>query len=270
LRVYFTLAAGLLTLAVALFMGAHLRRNWYEVTLPNGLTRPILAMELAHSRDEVAAVLGTACAPVPGPCGLPREDNRAEMRWQQRADRVFIPIYSLFLLAIAWNIAARGRPWWAVALAMAFATAAAAVFDFREDARIDAVLDAFPNITDAMARGIRTEAYPKWLAVFVAAGLGGAAFLRARTASLLLSAIGWVTLAFALLTGTIGTLACLYGDDSRVEAAAASLGAEFALATLYFLLYHPLRAGTLQFLEALTNVRIFGRQPFQALARWPR
>jgi hypothetical protein len=138
--------------------------------LPHGLSKPMLALELARTVDDVEQIVGDQ--------GDPR---RAKMLALLRTDTFgFIPTYWLYFLSLSWLLAHRSIPysfWFGVAVAVC--ATAAALFDLAENHYIRVTLETPLSQTAAdTVRGIYRSSLIKWLLIFVALALLSRLFLE--------------------------------------------------------------------------------------------
>ena len=186
------------------------KRKYPERPLPGGLTKPVLALELVKSSDEVGMVLGDG---EQESSKITRKMMREDLKGDTYA---FIPIYWLLLVAMSWLLTRRHPDWasWA-GIAAGVCVTAAAIFDYFENAGIRAVLDApAASVTDRMALAIRTPSLVKWALIFITMGLLGGLFWQRNLIMLL---------AFAyLLIAIIGLVGLIY--HPAIEKAFALMG----------------------------------------------
>jgi len=196
-----------------------------QLTLPNGVTRPGLAMELASSSNDAETVLNAGASSQDE-----RDQNRKAMRWMQYWDFPFIAAYvTLFFL-----IARRGRllgfrPLMWLARAATLTAVLAGVADVLEDFAILAAthgsqIGTFP---------IRAFGSWKWRFVFITAFLESPVFfawsdlpLGGRILSLL---IGAAFFGIPLL----GIQSSLLNCDSGLERDVAWLFGAFSLLAIF-------------------------------------
>ncbi|HEX8183716.1 MAG TPA: hypothetical protein VF747_03165, partial [Blastocatellia bacterium] len=143
------------------------KRTYPKRPLPGGMSKHVLALELAKSKEEVEMVLGNG-----------EEESSKTIRKMMREDLkgdsyIFIPVYWLLLVAMSWLLTQRTRNWaiWA-GLAAGVCVSGAAIFDYLENAGISAVLDTpVAGVTGQMALAIRRPSLVKWALLFIAMGL---------------------------------------------------------------------------------------------------
>ena len=173
------------------------KRKYPDRPLPNGLSKPVLALELVKSRDEVEMVLGDGE-------GESSKITRNMMKEDLKGDSyVFIPIYWLLLITMSWLLTRRQFNWatWA-GIAAGVSVTGAAIFDYLENAGIRAVLDKpIAEITDQMALAIRRPSLVKWALIFIAMGLLAAIFWQRNWIMLL--AVAYLLIAIIGLAGLI-------------------------------------------------------------------
>jgi hypothetical protein len=132
---------------------------WATLTghFAGGVKRPVLAMELAASTQDVRNLL----AP---------QGNVDQMRHQITVDWFFIAGYWLFFLGVAGLLAAQApaASRWNAGLAALLATGTA-LFDLRENCGILRSLDAFPGGGPSLevVRDTREASLLKWMLLFV-------------------------------------------------------------------------------------------------------
>lgn len=142
--------------------------------LPGGLSKPMLALELVRSKEEVEMVLGSDT-----------DESNTRMRDLMREDLkvdsfAFIPIYWLVIMAMSWLLVRRPSEWstW-MAIAAATCITGAAIFDYVENSRMSALLDAsIANTQTAMALAISRASLVKWGLIFIVMPLLSALFWR--------------------------------------------------------------------------------------------
>jgi hypothetical protein len=152
-------------------------------TLPPGLSRPALAIELARF-DEVEGIVSKRDSPM-----------RIYLRNGLYVDYFFIALYWLLFAGMSALLATRRHHWavWAGVVAAVCATAAA-IFDVVENLSIAALLDS--DIQEHLVRNVNSAAFGKWLLIAIATLVLSLVFLRRN----------WLALLGALyfLTGVLG------------------------------------------------------------------
>ena len=200
---------GFIVIAMGIVMGAQLGAHLGPCGLPNGVTKPGLAIELAGDADAGVTIVGPCSA---GTCRQvsPKQvdigggkvmtvclDKVDALRAQQWTDYFFIPAYwALFvwiaILSLRFGGIRFSKDWAQFtgsvlckaggAGTLVFATAGA-VWDYIEDARILSFLSAVRNAANSGAGallsqpGMRAAAFNKWLCLFVAIGCTAPFFL---------------------------------------------------------------------------------------------
>jgi hypothetical protein len=195
------------------------------LNLPNGMSRPGLAMELAATSDDVRGVL---CAGAR--TDEERAQNRRAMQWMQYWDFPFIAAYVTLFLVIARRARLLGFvPLWFLARVALVTALAAGAADVLEDI---AILLAVPaNGMGALMIG--PIGWWKWMLVFVTVFLESSVFLAwsqlPMTGRILALMIGAGSIAVPLL----GIQSLLLRCDSFLERSAVWLFGMFFLLALF-------------------------------------
>ena len=274
--------ASLVTGAV---MVALLARHIGSCGLQNQLTTPTLAIEVAGTWNDVAAIVGpcqaahcglsvgeTACD-INSVCKAICPDKRAALSNEQYQDFGFIILYWLLFLylgVVNWRFCywARfplltqtlGKLGGAVTIA---AASWGAWQDWRENEHILQAL-AELHLVSGPVLVMRYFAYMKWKFLFLAIGTAAPVFLfwsgRSNKGDVRSSAFShlaaWATALFAIATAFTGFAACLDGDDHRLEVAAQRLDLVILAAMLTLATAQLWRGGTLAALDRLAKLPV--------------
>jgi len=257
---WFAIVASLVVIGFGLYFSYGLKFSGRP--LPHGLQRPILAMEVPASSDEIRLILGCKVEKQKPDCRdqLAQQDI-STMRLAQYVDWAFIPWYTALFLAAAlieWMTAGRGWRW--LALVSASAVMVAAVFDYAEDKWILAALDRVASTLALNSEAIAQCGWTKWMLLFVALlGLLPLMFARAEM-SMTFRIIARLMCALVGVSAMAGLVACTLRNPARLESAATA----FAVVPFFFLLRKFLHRGTLAALNSLA--KWWG---LRVLARWP-
>jgi len=276
---------GLASLVAGAVMVALLARHVGQCGLPNQLTTPTLAIELAGTWDDVAAIVGpcqathcgqsdgqTACR-VDAGCKPICPDKVAALASEQYQDYLFILIYWLFFVylgVVNWQFCYWGRfPMFTQVLgkvsgAVTMAAGSwGALKDWHEN---DHILEALRelHLTAGPVPLMRDFAYQKWKFLFLAIGAAAPAFAfwagKSNQADVRPSAfshlLAWVTAVLAVGTAWTGFAACLYGDDHRLEVATERLDLVILAAMLTLATAQLWRGGTLAALDRLAKMPV--------------
>lgn len=281
---------GVLTIAWGILLGVQLSGHLGSCGLPNNLTRPGLAMELANNRQEVTQIVGpcqgTHCMPNEGAkCSDGKEvcpDKISALERQQRLDYVFIVLYALFFIYIGvLNLRFSGIPFqegdkpgkkWLSGISrwvgvvggalVLFLTVFAAWWDWQENNRILEVLKDIPQLCSSDPIYVRCAAYYKWGAIFAAIGCASPLFIfwpgktrrvAGKRKSLFVTLLAWLTALAALTSAFTGLAAFHYGQDQRLESAAGTLSVTLLLAVLTLALGQQWQKGLLNALNTLAS-----------------
>jgi len=165
-------AAGFLALlCVAVLVLMEARPSFTNASRPqNGISDPVLSLQMAHNLDQVDAVLGDSPSP-----------DREVMRAKQYEDFAFIACYAALYLALS-ILLARKYPWARpIAVIAAVAGVGAAALDVRENFAILRVVDStLAATTPSMIDAIHHTSLIKWALGFIALGLLSLYFLWER------------------------------------------------------------------------------------------
>jgi len=176
------------------------------LNLPNGLSRPGLAMELADSKS-VEAVLsaGVDLTADPAIVKSQKEANLRAMAWMQYWDFPFIAGYVALFVIIARRASLLGfRPLNLIAFVAGFTAIAAGVLDILEDCVILAAMRTHDG-----ALQIRPFGWSKWAMVFVTMLLESSVFFawtNLPTSGRILSLLAGVGFFSVSLLGVQSTL----------------------------------------------------------------
>ena len=173
------------------------KRKYPDRPRPNGLSKPVLALELVKSRKEVEMILGDG---EETSSKLTRDMMKEDLKGDSYA---FIPIYWLLFMAMSWLLAQRQPAWakWA-GIAAGICITGAAIFDYMENAGIAAVLnESIAGVTDQMALAIRKPSLVKWALIFITMALLASLFWRRNWIMLL--ALAYLLIAIIGLVGLI-------------------------------------------------------------------
>ena len=246
---------GLAVLTWAGFMAVQLSKVCGSCELPGGLTKPMLAMELANNRYEVDKILSVDRM---AGCTLLCRKKTDEMRVQQYYDLAFIVLYTAFYLYFAaLNFRFGGPLGWALGLGIVGLTLAGARFDWMED---KAILQALKSDVVEM----RHPAYLKWLSLTIATGLASPLFARWPTPSVALKLVRLGIVYVALSAAISGILGATRGQDVRVESASVSLASTLLLSVLFLWTVQFWREGTHAGLDRIASLPIL-----HLIADWP-
>jgi hypothetical protein len=209
--------------------------------LPDGVTSPILALELIHSPTRLSDI-------------APTDADRQQLREAVRLDYLFIAAYAAFFVAVgAFAAAALGSAGKSIAIGIVVSALAAAAFDVLEDRGMLRLLD---GVSDAAPR---VASLWKWRLLFVAAALS-APVLVDRRAPPFRQVIGYVAAIAAIFAGVQGVVATavrtasgLVGDSKLIEVAAGHLVTLLVLSVLFFLTRRTLRDGILPALDRFST-----------------
>jgi hypothetical protein len=278
---------GLLSLVTGVVMVALLGQHLGSCGLPNQLTTPTLAIEVAGRWADIAAMTGPCQAShcgqsndgkmclVEAGCQTICPDKVAALTFEQYQDYWFIIIYWLFFVYLGivnWRFCywrryavfsqVLGKFGGAITIA---AGSWGAIQDWRENQHILQALSELHLIGGPIPL-MRDFAYEKWRFLFLAIGAAAPLFLfwpgRNNRADARNSAfshlLAWVTALLAISTAWTGFAACIEGDDHRLEVATERLDLVI-LATMLTLATAQLwRGGTLSALNRLAKVPVLG------------
>jgi hypothetical protein len=253
--------------------------------LPNRLTNPILAIEVAANWVDVLAMVGpcqaTHCLQsmsgsvcYQGVCNLiVCPDKVAALTSLQTWDRAFIVIYWVYFLylgLINWRFCAWRRfAFVSQAIAKLAGLAAVvlatlgAVADWREDDRILQALLQVLHISSTTPL-MRDFAYHKWKFLFLAIGLASPVFIfwpnqnnpAGTRRSAFSQTLAWLTSLVALTAAWTGVTACLSGDDAHLELASQLLALVMILSVLTLATASYWRGGTMAALDRLAELPV--------------
>jgi hypothetical protein len=145
--------------AAALFAILLGKPGFTNASNPPGGLNPQVAIQFAHTVEDVELILGEAPSP-----------DREVLRIKLYLDYVFIAAYTGLL--ISWSVLARraGGTWKLIGIAAGVCGTAAGIFDIAENAATFAILDvSLSATTPAMIDAIRHAAIAKWSLASVAA-----------------------------------------------------------------------------------------------------
>jgi hypothetical protein len=252
--------------------------------LPNRLTNPILAIEVAAAWEDVLAMTGpcqaahclqSTDAPVCYHAACNQTvcpDKIQALASLQTWDRSFIVLYWLYFLylgLINWRFCAWQRFALVTQMVGKIAALAAGVMatfgalaDWREDDRILQALAQLHQISST-APLMRHFAYDKWRFLFFAVGIAAPIFIfwpgRNNPAGVRRSAfsqaLAWLTAIVSLVAAFTGVAACMTGDDSHLELASQLLALVIILAMLTLATAQYWRGGTMAALDRLAKLR---------------
>jgi hypothetical protein len=274
---------GLTSLVTGIAMVGLLSKHLGSCGLPNQLTTPTLAIEVAGTWNDLAAIVGpcealhcgqsqdgASCVVAAG-CKPVCPDKVAALVAEQYQDYGFIIIYWLFFVylgVVNWKFCYWARfPAFSQVLGKAggFVAVVAgswgAVRDWRENQHILQALSELHLIAGPVPL-MRDFAYEKWRLLFLAIGAAAPIFvfwsgrsnnagLRHSTLSHLLAAC---TAILAVATAWTGFAACKFGDDHRLEVAAQRLDLVILSTMLTLATAQLWRGGTLAALNRLAEV----------------
>jgi hypothetical protein len=249
--------------------------------LPNQLTSPILAIEIAYTWDDVLAIVGPCQNPhcgqsqdsnaryLGGVCKTICPDKVAALEMLQNIDRGFIVLYWLlffYLGLINWRFCSWSWIGKIGGVGTVFFATLGALNDWREDDQILIALHKLHLIIDP-SPSMRDFAYLKWRFLFLAIGLASPIFLSwpgkcnfvDERRSAFSQLIAWTTGVLALSTAWTGVAACLAGEDQRLEAAATRLDAVFIASVLTLATAQYWRGGTLAALNRIAKLPPFAQ-----------
>lgn len=256
------LASALLVIAFAVIFASAIQFSGRP--LPYGLTRPILAMEVPATADDIRLTMGCGVGETKAvPCGDPLDVlDRNSMRTAQYIDYFFIPCYAaMFILAGLIQLRTVPSKWWGMlGIASALLVLPAAVFDYFEDFAILRALDRLPTTVMPDAAAIAYCGWWKWWLLFIALLCLLPLLYAGDAKSMALKLISRLLMAIVVVNGLAGLLACWFRHPARLESATSGLVA----IPLVILFRAFLRDGTLEGLNRLANV--WG---LKWLARWP-
>jgi hypothetical protein len=251
--------------------------------LPNRLTDPVLAIEIASGWDDVLAMVGpcqaTHCLQSTGQSICYRgacnqtvcPDKVQALASRETWDRPFIILYWLFFLYLSlidWKFCARDRFRVATQIvgrlggvAAAITATFAAVAGWREDDRIMLALWQLRHISSP-APLMRSFAYDKWRLLFLAIGMASPIFIfwpgrnnpTGVRRSAFSQALAWLTALAALIAAFTGVASCASGDDSHLELASQLFAVVTILGTLTLATAQYWRGGTMAALDRLAAV----------------
>ncbi len=274
---------GLTSLAMGVVMLSLLGRHLGSCGLPNQLTNPTLAIEVAGSWDDVAAIVGPCKA---SSCGQSNDaqachvgagckticpDKAAALTKEQYEDYAFILIYWLLFLYLGvvnwrfcywqrWPIFTQvvGKVGGAITI---LAGSWGALEDCRENRHILQALGELHLIAGPVPV-MRDFAYEKWKYLFLAIGAAAPLFIfwtgRSNWADVRRSAfshlLAWTTAILALSTAWTGFAAGEFGDDHRLQVAAQRLDLVILSTMLTLATAQLWRGGTLEALNRLAKI----------------
>jgi len=231
--------------------------------LPHGLRKPILAMEVPSSADDIRLVLGCGVGETKTvPCGDPLDkQDRYSMRLAQYVDWAFIPCYAALFAAaglIEWKTIRSGWRWLGILALVAVIVAAG--FDYGEDSGIFRALDKARLLQSPDWAAIAFCGWWKWTLLFIVLLCLIPMMIARGEKSMTFRIISRLLCLFVAVSALAGLLACWLHHPARLESAASGLAAIPAL----ILFRAFLRGGTLQGLEWLASL-----PGLKWLARWP-
>jgi len=277
---------GLTSLVMGAVMLILLARHLGSCGLPNQLTNPTLAIEVAGTWDDVAAMVGpckaTSCGQsenakachVNAGCKVICPDKVQALTTEQYEDYGFIFIYWLFFLYLGmlnWKFCYWERwPLFTQVLgklggAITIVAGSWGAFeDCRENQHILQALSELHLIAGPVPL-MRDFAYEKWRYLFLAIGAAAPLFIfwtgRSNWADVRRSAfshlLAGTTAILALSTGWTGFAASQFGDDHRLQVAAQRLDLVIFSTMLTLATAQLWRGGTLEALNKLAKMHGF-------------
>jgi hypothetical protein len=221
----FAAGAGLVALFAALNVS---RGGLCNHPLPNGISRPGLAIEIARSAKDVQQILGESLAcPAAGPLvvSVVCHQNRVTLLAQQDRDYVFIVTYVVFLALVGWTQwRADGRHSLRASglIATAFAIAAG-VCDCAENMTIQSLLASSP----ACSFMPRSWALWKWSLLSAALLCNAPLFIRHGDVIGTGRYAGYMAALLSIATAWLTALAVTTQQDPPLETATKVMGAAF-------------------------------------------
>ena len=253
--------AGMLTLIGGVVVaGGPLCRH----ALPNRLTDPGLALQLAASTHDVETVLGQRvwCPATPTAAATPTcLANKSTLDMQQARDLVFIPIYVAFLVLVGllvWRHGVPGGRW--LGLVAVVLAVGAGLCDVQEDRIIRVLLGPAP-VCAAMPR---PWALAKWRMLCAVLALNIPLFLADRDLRGVGRWAGYAAIVLGVAALYFGGMQLATGDDTYLESALPVVAAAFAATWVAVAGRAWFPAGLLAGLDAL------GSRPWlRRFAAWP-
>lgn len=191
--------------------------------LPAGMRAPVVALELARTRDEVEAMFGAAGSPE-------RETWRARMQLGVWLDYALLLAYGVFLAGVAHALTPYGRP--AAHRSALVLALAAAGFDALENSELTIVLQHLgADYRDALAR-LGWFTWLKWLALAAYFALLAPALWRASAVLRVAAVVG--------AAATVSTLGALFVRGPAADAM--GIATALAIALLIVASFLRLRA----------------------------
>jgi len=244
--------AGLLAVLAALMTS---QGEWCDHEMPNRLSRPGLAIEIARSPAAVQEILGEPLAcPGTGPSKpgqVPCFQNRISLLRQQRWDYVFIVTYAVFLALVGWTQWRDRRVLRAAGLAAAGLALSAAVCDWFEDRTIEQLLSSTPTCLLMP----RPWALWKWGLLAAALMANVPLFVRRGDVTGTGRYVGYLAGLLSLVTAGLTAFALRRGSDSDLGTAVSSLTLTFFLTWIAIAAYGWFPDGLLAGLDRLGSSR---------------
>jgi hypothetical protein len=260
-REWLALTAAFLVIAFALVFALAL--DFSGRPLPHGLQRPILAMEVPASADDIRLILGCGVGETRTvPCGDPLDKlDRESMRTAQYFDYFFIPCYTtLFFFTGLVELRTVRSKWRYFGIAAAVLVVPAAVLDYLEDFAILRVLDRVAQSAMPDAAAIARYGWSKWWLLFVVFLCLVPLSYAGDAKSMTLKIVSRLLMAVVVVNGLAGLIACWLRHPARLESASS----ELAAIPLLILFRTFLRDGTLVGLDRLAKWPVPNW-----LSRWP-
>jgi hypothetical protein len=276
---------GLASLITGLVMASLLGVHLGPCGLPHQITNPTLAVEVAGEWDDIVAMVGpceavhchqskdeNACF-ADGGCKTICPDKVAALSFEQYLDFGFIIVYWLFFLylgVVNWRFCYSTRfPVFTQVLgkvAGAVTVVAGSIgahADWRENQSILQALSELHLMAGPVPL-MRDFAFTKWRLLFLAIAAASPIFLfwsgKSNSADARPSAfshvLSWITALLAFSTGWTGFLACVFGDDHRLEVGTQRLNLVILSAMLTLATAQYWRGGTLVALDKLAKLPV--------------
>ena len=278
---------GLASLLAGIVMTGLAAKHLGSCGLPNRLTNPSLAIEVARTWEDVLEIVGPCEAAhclqskddngcyASGDCRTICPDKVRSLAFEQSVDYVFIVIYWLFFLylgVVNWKFCYWERFGVLTQLigkvcgaAVIAAGSFGALADWREN---DYILQALAelHLIAGPAPAMRYFAYTKWRLLFLAIGAASPVFAfwtgksesGGARRSVFSQTLAWSTALFALSTAWSGVAASIYGEDQRLEIGAGRLGLVIIAVTLTLATAQYWRGGTMAALDKLASLPVLG------------
>jgi hypothetical protein len=206
--------------------------------LPNGVSSPVLAMELLAKPDYLPSVVGGSAMP----------NDRAVMARTVRLDYAVIAAYTVFLVLIGVLRFVQGHR--SAGVLVSALVVVAAGFDVLENRAMLGLLEGMTSVP-------RTWSLVKWSLLFVAIGIAAPAYCD-RSLPLVRRLIGYTACVLSMLAAVFGITGVLVKTDSLLEVGATIMTNSLIIVLVFLASGRWLAAGLLDALNRLARTSWLG------------